>query len=633
VSRGRCSAPRVETPGVGALDPLRSGLGAPLSEGCLRAWTPPTSCAPASSAPRVDLLGPRLGGPLRRLERLAPSVVDPGCQVGDDVRVADKNRLFFGDNLEVLREHIADESVDLVYLDPPFNSNRNYSVIFSRGGRQDSENSAQIEAFEDTWHWTQTTDQQYVEFVGSAPGRAADALSAFRTLLGENDASAYLVNMAPRLLELHRVLRPTGSLYLHCDPTMSHYLKVLLDAIFSPACFRNEIIWLRTSAKGLSTKRVPTNHDVILAYGKSENFTFNEAAMFVPYQATDLDAKTEDKYAARDADGRRYQLTSLINPNADRPNLTYEFLGVTRVWRWTRERMEAAYADGEVVQTAPGRVPRLKRYLDQQRGKPLSDVWTDISPINSRAAERLGYPTQKPVALLERIIRLTTEEDAVVLDPFCGCGTTVDAAQRLGRSWIGIDITYIAVDLILKRLEHAHGRGVLDSIDVNGIPHDVASARALFKRSPFEFERWAVSLVGAEPNQRQAGDKGIDGVARFPLDAQSKRFGKVLVSVKGGKTVSPTFVRDLVGTVHQTEGAHMGILITMDDLTRGSREVIDHSGSYSLPIANGQTFPVLQHVSVADLLAGTRPSMPGTVLPYIKAERALREPSSEPLFE
>lgn len=558
--------------------------------------------------------------------------MDAGCQVGDDAWVADKNRLFFGDNLEVLREHIADESVDLVYLDPPFNSNRNYSVIFSRGGRTESENSAQIEAFEDTWHWTQATDHQYVDFVTEGPGRAADALSAFRTLLGENDAMAYLVNMAPRLLELHRVLKKTGSLFLHCDPTMSHYLKVLLDAIFGPMAFRNEIIWQRVAAKGGQMGRLPANHDVILVFGKTSDTVWNEIRS--PYVMSDLDEKTLSKYRHQDPDGRLYRLGPLLHPEqGKRPNLEYELMGVTKTWRWSKDRMATAVAEGRVVQSAPGRVPEQKMYLDEQPGRLTGDVWTDVSVINSRAAERLGYPTQKPLKLLERIVAATSNEGDVVLDPFCGCGTTVDAAQRLNRRWVGIDITYIAVDLILKRLEHTHGRAVLDTIDVNGIPHDVASARALFKRSPFEFERWAVSLVGAEPNAKQVGDKGIDGVARFPLDAQSKRFGKVLVSVKGGKTVSPTFVRDLVGTVHQTEGAHMGILITMDDLTRGSREVIDHSGSYSLPIANGQTFPVLQHVSVADLLAGTRPSMPGTVLPYIKAERARREPSSEPLFE
>ncbi len=542
----------------------------------------------------------------------------------------DKNQLYFGDNLDVLRKYIKDQSVDLVYLDPPFNSNRNYSVIFNKDGGITSENTAQIEAFEDTWHWTPTTDAQFSEFIQNAPNQAADALTAFHTLLGENDAMAYLTNMAPRLLELHRALKPTGSLYLHCDPTMSHYLKILLDAVFDPRNFRNEIVWNRTGAKALQTTRLARNHDVILSYGKSDAFTFNREAMFIPYDVSELDDKTEDKYSAVDPDGRRYQLTSLINPAADRPNLTYEFLGVTRVWRWTKDRMQAAYEAGQVIQTKAGRVPRLKRYLDEQLGKPLSDVWTDISPINARAAERLGYPTQKPLALMDRIIALSSNPGDVVLDPFCGCGTTVDSAQRLDRRWIGIDVTYIAVDLITKRLRHTFGDKITDSFDVNGIPRDLAGATAMFDNSPFEFERWAVSLIGAEPNQKQVGDKGIDGVARFPLGPKNE-YGKVLVSVKGGKSLNPGMVRDLGGTVDAQKAA-MGILITREPATKGVQDAIDHGGVYTHP-ANGQTFPKLQHVTISDLFKGKRPKMPPTLLPYIPAAQREKPAEAEGLFE
>lgn len=553
------------------------------------------------------------------------------------------NRLFYGDNLDVLRQHIASESVDLVYLDPPFNSNRNYSVIFSRNGRTDTDNTAQIQAFEDTWHWTQATEQQYLEFIATARGAAADALVAFRGLLGENDASAYLVNMAPRLQELHRVLKPTGSLYLHCDPTMSHYLKILLDAIFGVENFRNEVIWKRTGAHG-SAKRYAPIHDVILLYSVGPQFTWNK-------QLGGYDPEyIAQKFAKRDVDGRLFQDISLTGPGtrSGESGLPWRDVNVTATGRhwalpgWLEEqgivpkgrtlpqRLDALDAAGRVYWTRNGQ-PRLKFFLDDMGGMALSDVWTDTAPINSQAAERLGYPTQKPLALLERIISASSNPGDVVLDPFCGCGTTVDAAQKLGRPWVGIDITYIAVDLILKRLEHSHGPSVLDSIDVNGIPYDFASAAKLFERSPFDFERWAVSLVGAEPNQRQVGDKGIDGVARFPLDAQRKQLGKVLVSVKGGKTVPPTFVRDLLGTVQQTPGATMGVLITMEPLTPGSREVIDHSGSYSFPV-NGQSFPVLQHVTVRDLLAGRRPAMPPTLLPYIQAQRAGAAGTAEALF-
>lgn len=540
------------------------------------------------------------------------------------------NRLFYGDNLPVLREHIATSSVDLVYLDPPFNSNRSYSVIFGEHVQRNADANAQIQAFDDTWHWTPEAERLFRDILLDSPTAVSDAMQAFRALVGESDAMAYLVMMAPRLVELHRALKPTGSLVLHCDPTMSHYLKILLDSIFGAENLRNEIIWQRTGAKGYQTRRLASNHDVLLFYGKTADSTWNNDAAFEPYREEDLDAKTAEKYASKDASGRRYQLTSLVGPNDPRPNLTYEFLGVTRRWRWSRERMQAAYEAGQVVQTAPGRVPRFKRYLEDQRGKPLGDVWTDIPPLNSRAAERLGYPTQKPLALLERIIRLTTAPGAVVLDPFCGCGTTVDAAQKLGRSWAGIDITYISIDLIIKRLQATFGQSVMDDVEVDGIPYDMQSAQRLFEKSPFDFERWAVSMLHAQPNEKQVGDKGVDGVRRFIIDSQS--VGKVLVSVKGGKTVPPTHVRDLAGTVHHARDAQLGVLITLNDsLTRGAQEVIDTSGVWTHP-ANGQDFPVLQHVSVRDLMAGHRPNLPTALAPYISAQRGVELVDQGKLF-
>lgn len=538
------------------------------------------------------------------------------------------NRLFYGDNLPVLRENISDESVDLIYLDPPFNSNRSYSVIFGKKISDDA--NAQIQAFDDTWHWTAETERLYRDILVWTSAAIGDAMEAFRKLLGESDAMAYLVMMAPRLYELRRALRPTGSLVLHCDPTMSHYLKILLDAMFGADNLRNEIIWQRTGAKSYQSRALANNHDVLLFYGKTASATWNTDQSFLPYDETELDAKTARKYSLRDTNGRLYQLTSLVGPDDPRPNLTYEFLGVTRRWRWSKSRMQHAYEEGLVVQTAPGNVPRFKRYLDEQRGRPLSDVWTDIPPLNSQAAERLGYPTQKPLALLERIINLTTKPGDMVLDPFCGCGTTVDAAQKLDRAWIGIDITYISVDLIIKRLMATHGSSVMDEVDVDGIPYDIQSAQSLFDRSPFDFERWAVSMLHAQPNEKQVGDKGIDGVRRFMLDGS--HVGKVLVSVKGGKNVQPTFVRDLAGTVSQARDAQLGVLITLnDELTRGSQQVIDKSGIWIHP-ANNQNFPVLQHISVRDLLAGKRPNLPAALAPYISAQRGVELVDQGKLF-
>ncbi|BBX90936.1 restriction endonuclease [Mycolicibacterium boenickei] len=542
----------------------------------------------------------------------------------------DKNQLYYGDNLDVLRKYrkeIPDESVDLVYLDPPFNSNRNYSVIFNKSGHVDD--AAQIEAFEDTWHWTPVTDVQFSQFIDEAPNEAADALTAFHTLLGENDAMAYLTNMAPRLLELHRVLKPTGSLYLHCDATMSHYLKILLDAVFDPRNFRNEIIWNRTAAKGLQTTRLARNHDVLLGYAKSTTPKWIADKAFTPYDPDDLDEKTAGKYKYKDPDGRIYRLSDITNPNPNRPNLTYEFMGMTKVWRWTKDRMEQALNDGIIVQTAPGKIPQMKRYLDEQRGRPLSDVWTDISPLNSQAAERLGYPTQKPLALLERIIELTTEPGDVVLDPFCGCGTTVDAAQRLGRKWIGIDITYFAVDLIIKRLKDVYKDAqppISSTFDVTGIPKDLDGAQKLFERNHFEFERWAVSLVGARPKAKPGGDKGVDGIARFLLPGKNER-GKIIVSVKGG-AYGPTDVRDLNGTL-TTQKAEMGILVTLKPSTKGVRDAINHGGTYKHPSV-AEPFPRLQHITIAELLEGKKPRQPLTdTQTHIQAE-ALKTPDEAP---
>lgn len=482
--------------------------------------------------------------------------------------VTDKNRLYFGDNLDILREHIADESVDLIYLDPPFNSNRNYSLIFSRNGQVDDENQAQIEAFEDTWHWTPTTEQQYDEFMVTGPGNTTDALAAFRLLLGENDAMAYLVNMAPRLVELHRTLKPTGSIYLHCDPTMSHYLKVLMDAIFSVKNFVNEIAW-HYNTGGASKRMFSRKHDVILFYGKT---SAANQRMFNVQREPFRNEKT-DHFNQTDQEGRKYRVRTINNKD-----YTY--------------------------------------YLDE--GRICHDVW-EIDALNAAAKERLGYPTQKPLSLLNRIVEASSNPGDVVLDPFCGCGTTVDAAQRLDRQWIGIDITYVAVDLITKRLRHTYGDSIRQTFTVDGIPSDVASARALFDKSPFDFERWAVSLIGAEPNQKQVGDKGIDGTARFPLGGGKGQLGRVLVSVKGGKTLNPAMVRDLSGTV-ETQKAAMGVLITLEHATRGVRDAINHGGNYTHP-ANGETFPRIQHRTITQLLEGDLPQMPPTVLPYIPAEQ------------
>lgn len=535
--------------------------------------------------------------------------------------------LYYGDNLDVLQS-LPGESVDLVYLDPPFNSARNYNVIFARGEHADAA-GAQIQAFEDTWEWTHATEEQFSEYLnGGVPLRVAEALRAFHTLLGENDALAYLVNMAPRLVELHRLLKGTGSFYLHCDPTMSHYLKVLLDAIFDPRSFRNEIIWKRYGTHndhGQGSKHFGRAHDIILFYTKSAESKW--AQIFGSYD----DDYVSENYRGDDNDGRgRYMTKPLTAPGgAEKGNPVYEWNGHTRAWRYSQETMQKLHDDNRLHYSKTG-YARQKHYISEAKGVPLQDIWLDPKPLTGKNAERLGYPTQKPRALLERIIEATTEPGDVVLDPFCGCGTTVDAAQKLGRQWIGIDITYIAVDLILKRLEHSYGADILKEIEIDGLPRDAGAAQALFDRNPFDFERWAVSFLNAQPNEKQVGDKGIDGIARFQLDGGVKNLGRVLVSVKGGKQLNPAMVRDLSGTV-DTQKAEMGVLITQHEPTRGMIDAANHGGTYTHP-ANGQTFPRLQIITTSDLLAGKRPALPLILPPYVQARPQRQSVGSQQLF-
>ena len=348
------------------------------------------------------------------------------------------NTLFYGDNLPILREYIPDESIDLIYLDPPFNSNRTYNVLFKRESGEESE--AQIAAFDDTWHWAGAAGTYHALGLGRiGTPQVATVISSLHEILGENQMMAYLVMMAARLVELHRVLKPTGSLYLHCDPTASHYLKIVLDTIFGPQNFRNEIVWKRTSAhsdtKQGNVLHMGRIHDVIFYYTKSDSSIRNE--LYKPYD----DSYVAQFYRHVDTDGRRYRLGDITGPGgASKGNPQYEFLGVTRYWRYSRERMQQLYDEGRIVQTKPGTVPQYKRYLDEMPGVPLQDLWDDIPPVSSQAVERLGYPTQKPLALLERIISASSNPGDVVLDPFCGCGTTIAAAQNLAAAGLALTL-------------------------------------------------------------------------------------------------------------------------------------------------------------------------------------------------
>ncbi len=442
------------------------------------------------------------------------------------------NVLYFGDNLDILREHIADESVDLIYLDPPFNSKRDYNLLFKTPKGHQSD--AQITAFEDSWHWStehgSQAEREFNEILRQPNTQVSEMMRALRQFLGENDMMAYLTMMTNRLLELHRVLKPTGSLYLHCDPTASHYLKIVLDGVFGTENFRNEIKWQRTYSHGDSKKRFMNISDSILFYAKSDSFVFNQ--QHIPYTQEYIDKF----YRHKDENGRLYQLVSLRSPNP-RPNLTYDYKGYKphkNGWAVSKPVMERLDSEGRLFfpKDMSGAI-REKYFLDEMKGVPLGDIWTDIGPIGAHAEERLGYPTQKPLALLERIISASSNPGDVVLDPFCGCGTAVHAAQKLGRNWIGIDITHLAITLIEKRMRDAFP-GI--KLEVHGTPKDFDGARDLALRDKYQFQWWACSLVNAQPYQgkKKGADGGTDGLIYFQDDASGAK--KIVVSVKGGET-------------------------------------------------------------------------------------------------
>jgi DNA modification methylase len=508
-----------------------------------------------------------------------------------------KNTLYFGDNLDILRRYLKDETVDLIYLDPPFNSNASYNVLFKE--EDGTQAASQIQAFEDTWHWHDAA-AQFDETV-RAGGPVSDALMAFQRLLGNNPMLAYLTMMAPRLVELRRVLKPTGSLYLHCDTTAGHYLKLLLDAVFDIRNFKNDITWKRTTAKSdyrEGAKNWGRIHDMLLHYAKDVRI---EATFHQPFAAYP-DSYLRVKYRYSDPDGRVYRLDNIAAPGAgSRGHPQYEFMGVTRYWRYNREKMEGLLAEGRIVQTAPGRVPAYKRYLDEMPGVAIGDVWDDIPPINAMAQERLGYPTQKPEALLERIILASSNEGDVVLDPFCGCGTTIAAAEKLGRQWIGIDVTHLAITLMKSRLAKAYGESV--EYDVLGEPTSVSGAAELAHQDRHQFQLWALGLVKARPLEVKKGaDKGVDGRIPFNQGAVKGKdnYTHAVIQVKSGHVNSAT-IRDLAGTV-DAEKAALGVLITLHEPTQPMLDAAASAGFYVLPYDETKKYPRIQILTIKDLV-------------------------------
>ncbi len=509
------------------------------------------------------------------------------------------NRLYFGDNLDILRRYVADASVDLIYLDPPFNSNATYNVLFRE--RSGEESAAQITAFEDTWHWSWESETAFQDVVTQGPEKVGSLLAALRQFLGQNDMMAYLTMMAQRMIELHRVLKPTGSIYLHCDPTASHYLKLLLDAVFGIENYLSEITWQRTSSHN-DSKRFGQVRDIILFYSKSGNRTWNP--VYVPH-----DEKYVSSFYRHEDEVGTYRLHEIIRTASmgPRPNLSYEYKGYKPEWGWRMERgkLEALDNDGRLVWSNTGR-PYRKTYLPP--GQLPTNLWADIGNISSQARERLGYPTQKPEALLERIINASSNEGDVVLDPFCGCGTATVAAERLNRRWIGIDVTHLAITLVRHRLRDSFG-DELRPYEIVGQPTDAASAAALAEHDRYQFEWWALGLVDARPanDKRRGADAGVDGYINF-FDDNSGKPKRIIVQVKSGH-VNRGMIATLKGDMER-EKADIGVFVTLQPPTEPMRQEALSAGVYTPEHFPDQQHPRLQILTIDDLFAGQQVAYP-----------------------
>ena len=531
------------------------------------------------------------------------------------------SRLYYGDNLDVLRTYIADESVDLIYLDPPFNSNASYSILFKSPTGAGAD--ASIEAFDDTWQWGPAAAEALMDITESGNHKLHTLMQAMRTAIGDNAMMAYLAMMAVRLMELHRVLKPTGSLYLHCDPTASHYLKLVLDAVFGVENYLNELVWKRTSAHS-SAKRYGPVHDTIFFYSKSSEYTWNRT--YTAHEPTYLDTFFDQ----RDADGRRWKrmdLTGAGTRNGE-TGLDWRGLSVTargRHWAYPPTKLDELDAAGRIHWPAKqGGMPRLKQYPEDLPGIPLQDVFSDIKPMHNLSDERLGYPTQKPRALLERIISASSNPGDIVLDPFCGCGTAVDAAQKLSRQWIGIDVTHLAIGLIEKRLREGYGDAV--QFETIGVPKDLASAQRLAGDDPHGFQFWITLKLGGWPwmGGKKGGDKGVDGY--FYYVGRSGKTETGVISVKAGANVSPAMVRDL-GRVMSRDGHSLGLFVCATSPTKGMQAEAD---SHGLVETDFGRVPALQIFTLAELFEERRPKLPPLVSPNRRAARVETRASHQP---
>ncbi|WP_194786708.1 DNA methyltransferase [Mycobacteroides abscessus] len=493
----------------------------------------------------------------------------------------DKNQLYYGDNLEVLRKKVADSSVDLCYIDPPFNSKRNYFQIYNNIGKEDL---AQAAAFTDTWEWGDEADKGY-EFItnienlqaGTFTEQTVELIRGLRKVLGTGALLAYLVHMTLRIREIHRVLKPTGSFYLHCDPTASHYLKLVLDSIFvtSGGTFVNEIVWSYKSG-GASKEHFSRKHDVILFYAKSvKSKTFN----------------------------------LLKEKSYNRGLKPYRFKGVQE----------------------------FKDEIGWYTMVNMVDVWR-INMIGRTSQERLGYPTQKPEELLERIISASSNKGDVVLDAYCGCGTTVAVADRLERRWIGIDITYQSISLILKRLQDSfpdRWKNIEDDIYLDGVPKDIEGATALAHRKDDrtrkEFEKWAILRYTnnqARINEKKGADGGVDGMAYFVIDADNN--GKVILQAKSGGVQRKDIAA--LNSDRQREDAELAVLITLQEPTKPMLTEANGIGIYKHPHFDLESRRI-QVVTIEEILEGKRLALPSLRQDMTKSAQATPTIEDELPFE
>jgi DNA modification methylase len=540
------------------------------------------------------------------------------------------NKLFYGDNLEIFRKYIKDESIDLCYIDPPFNSKRNYNQIYNNLGQEDK---AQAQAFTDTWTWDTIAEQGFSEIVSNYNGvftsQSIDLILGLKKVLSKGSLLSYLIHLTLRIAEIYRALKPTGSFYLHCDSSASHYLKLIIDSIFCARTgeYLNEIIWKRAETVkgnfGQGTVRFDSNTDTIFLYSKMTNNNI----FYQPFKEYSEEYIKQFYKYKEPGSGRLYRLISMTGPGgAAKGNPEYAVMGVKRFWRYSKERMNELIKQGMVIQTAPGNVPQRKQYLDEGRGVAVQSLWDDIKALHATDSERLGYPTQKPEALLERIVKTSSKEGDVILDAYCGCGTTVAVAERLNRKWIGMDITYQSISLILKRLEEHFGVASIKNIVLSGVPEDFASAKALANkdddRTRKEFEKWAVLTYSnnrAMINEKKGGDGGIDGVA-YLIDFKDKsehEYKRILFSVKSNKNLSPSVIRDLNGTIEK-DNAVMGILLTlypMENLVKESKKY----GVYK-NIMLGQTYQKIQVISIEEILSGKTMRIPTSMEVLNEAE-------------